>query len=123
MLQNSTSFEQASFLLGSQSMNYNRMQDHLLGSKNQQCAYLRVVDHIECLDGTVVSVQASDFRACHPQNMTGPYEYVECASHHAIPHFEKFFQSDRSTDEIYVYGYVPIHVVIDFVNDHGGYMA
>jgi hypothetical protein len=76
---------------------------------------------IMCKDGTQVSVQASQFHYCIPRNDTGPYTKVEVGFPTVAPTQRlKDFAEDAEYLTETVYGYVPLDVVQEFLDEHGG---
>ena len=78
---------------------------------------------ITCADGTTLSVQASHTHYCAPRTDTGPYFEVEVGYPSVAPpdSWREFFDGDWDkgpTDS--VYGYVPIELVREFIEAHGG---
>ena len=76
-----------------------------------------------CADGFSVSVQASEYHYCTPRiNGADKYETVELgfpsAEDSLIVDYAE--EADRPTDT--VYGYVPVHIVCELVEKHGGIM-
>lgn len=83
---------------------------------------------IICADGTVLSVQASQYHYCSPREDEGPYDSVEVGfikDGAGVPltppedwreHGDGCFPSD-------VYGYVPVEKVEAFIAEHGGRAA
>lgn len=76
-----------------------------------------------CADGFSVSVQASETHYCTPRiNGADKYETVELG----FPSVEDSLimdyaeEADRPTDT--VYGFVPVHIVCELVEKHGGIM-
>ena len=83
--------------------------------------YELIRPHLVCADGFSVSVQASEYHYCWPRiNGAEKYESVELG----YPNLEDSLimdyaeDDDRPTDT--VYGYVPIHIVCELVEKHGG---
>ena len=80
------------------------------------CSYKDVLPAIKCVDGTTLSVQASEMHYSTPRENTGPYTNVEVwcirATTDIAPHFD-YDESDPS-------GYVPIEAVVQFIDAHGG---
>jgi len=79
------------------------------------------IKRIECVDGTMLSVQASNSHYCSPQSNHGPYTQVEIG-YPSIPileciHYAESKENLTST----VYGYVPIALVAEFIVNHGGF--
>ena len=79
----------------------------------------RVAPKIHCVDGAIVSVQASEWHYCTPRNNHGPYTHVEVGYPSTNPpdlwavYADGEFPSD-------VYGYVPVELVEQFIESHGG---
>ena len=76
-----------------------------------------------CNDGYSISVQASEFHYCEPRcNGMQDYESVELG----YPSIEDELINEYAEDEPYtetVYGYVPIEIVEELINKHGGIKA
>lgn len=83
---------------------------------------------VTCKDGTVLSVQASEFHYCSPRDNEGPYASVEVGFLHDpngeqvpapdtwLPYADS--HSDGAMSD--VFAYVPIELVERFVADRGG---
>lgn len=76
-----------------------------------------------CADGFSVSVQASEYHYCTPRiNGADKYETVELG----FPNLEDSLitdyaeEDDRPTET--VYAFVPVHIVCELVEKHGGIM-
>jgi len=82
---------------------------------------VRVKPKIVCADGFTISVQASSFHYCSPRTDSGPWGMVECGYPSAHPG-EDFVEYAEDMDNPLetVYGYVPIDVVQDLIDKHGG---
>jgi hypothetical protein len=82
----------------------------------------KVRPQIVCMDGATISVQASRFHYCSPRNDHGPYSEVEVG--YPTPDFPEGVQwkdnPDRPDSES-VFAFVPIKVVSDWIDSHGGY--
>ena len=76
-----------------------------------------------CNDGFSISVQASSFHYCKPRlDGIQDYESVELG----FPSMEDELINEYAEDEPYtetVYGYVPIEIVEELINKHGGIKA
>lgn len=76
---------------------------------------------IHCVDGVSLSVQASEYTYCLPQeNFLDEYTHVEVGF---IQQGEDLFdppELEEYSDGEDVYGYVPVELVVDFINKHGG---
>lgn len=76
---------------------------------------------IICNDGTKLSVQASRSHYCIPRNDFGPYTHVEVDYPTAVPHDDMLaFAEDIECPTETVYGYVPVGIVNEFIQTHGG---
>lgn len=75
-----------------------------------------VLPAIKCVDGTTLSVQASENHYCTPREDVGPYTEVEVwcikATTNVAPHFD--YVDDEPS------AYVPIEAVVQFIDAHGG---
>lgn len=73
-----------------------------------------LAEHVVCKDGTTISVQASAFHYCTPRNNFGPYTHVEvwCAS---------VWPTEFDYDEEGPSAQVPIELVAQFIDAHGGF--
>lgn len=75
---------------------------------------------IICMDGTRLSVQASEYTYCNPRENRGPYSSVEVG--YPSRRIEKLMPWAEALDDPTetIYGYVPIEVVEEVVADCGG---
>lgn len=77
---------------------------------------------IVCMDGTSLSVQAGEFLYSSPRQNVGPYYSVEVGYPSRV--FEQllpYMDGDADTNPLEtVYGYVPIELVEQIVEDCGG---
>jgi len=75
---------------------------------------------IVCADGYQVSVQASSMHYCSPRDNVGPYEFFELG----FPSGPDVLIDEYAEDCTYgpggVYPHVPLKVVLDLLNKHGG---
>ena len=83
---------------------------------------------IVCADGFTMSVQASDFHYCDPRSDYGPYTTAEVGfPSEKDPELEKFAEDPDALIESgavqTVYGYVPVEVIMDVIERHGGMVA
>ena len=76
-------------------------------------------DKIRCADGTVLSVQASHTHYCTPRLDYGPYSHVEVGYPTADPPETWRTYADGEYPST-VYGYVPVELVREFIDSHGG---
>lgn len=88
--------------------------------KGKGYAFLKVRPSIECSDGLILSVQASNTHYCQPRENNGPYSTVEIGfPSDVIPEIMEWAESpEKPTDT--VYGYVPVEVVDAVIAAHGG---
>jgi len=79
---------------------------------------------IETEDGQSLSVQASSTHYCTPRENEGPWHNVEVGFPSIEPpeswagYMDGDWEADDRTNT--VYGYIPIEMVVDFINKHGG---
>ena len=82
----------------------------------------RQAPRLECIDGTSLSIQVSESHYCNPRKSDAfPYSSVEVGFPDIAPpdSWKPYCEEwDKPTDT--VYGYVPIKLVEEFINDHGG---
>ena len=83
-----------------------------------------VADRIACRDGVSLSVQAGRLLYSHPQDDDGPYEAVEVGFPSVSPpdSWQEYFDGDWDAEDHTgsVYGYVPVELVREFIELHGG---
>lgn len=83
-------------------------------------AFIR--SRIQCNDGFSISIQASSFHYCNPRRtFEGPYTelelgYPSCSEELLMPYIE----NDSREPEDTVYPYVPVEVVDEMIQKHGG---
>ena len=88
--------------------------------------YKEISDWIQYVDGATLSVQASRTHYCSPRDNFGPYSHVEVGFPSIAPPdtWEPYADCDHQdfvdnpTDQ--VYAYVPIHLVREYCDLHGG---
>ena len=96
------------------------MDNHI----NEDGRFSFVIPRIELNDGESLSVQATENHYCKPRENEGPWHLVEVGYPSVDPgevwreYFDGDWENESHTDS--VYGYVPIDLVIDFINAHGG---
>jgi hypothetical protein len=86
----------------------------------------RVFPAIHCADGFHISVQAHYGAYSQPRaNDAVPYSKVECGFPSGpVPQLAQWKDgSAEQRDEECVYGYVPVGVVADLIEAHGGFAA
>ena len=78
-----------------------------------------IIPVMKCYDGFSMSVQAGEYHYCSPRN-SGPYTSVEVGfpSERVESLMEYAEQPDNPTGS--VYAWVPIEVIVDIINEHGG---
>lgn len=77
-----------------------------------------------CNDGYSISVQASSFHYCKPRlNGIQDYESVELGSPSTEDELINEYAEVNSDYTKTVYGYVPIEIVEELINKHGGIKA
>lgn len=86
-------------------------------------ARLNHVPKVICADGFTMSVQASSSHYCSPRDNEGPYVSVEIGfPSERVEEFMDYIDGNRDdtdpTDT--VYGWVPVHVVVEVIDQHGG---
>lgn len=82
---------------------------------------LKTIDGILCRDGFELSVQASDFHACAPRRLCGPYRKVEVmARRGTLPRRYLGDNDESGGDDYAIYRYVPIETVVNVIDAHGG---
>lgn len=74
---------------------------------------------VVCVDGTSLSVQASETHYCTPRNNQGPYSEVEVWCISPMPEPGLITEFDYSSEE--PSAYVPIEAVAQFIDAHGGF--
>jgi len=98
------------------------LQKLLNGNRISRSAQLKTIPRLCFASGQSMSVQASDFHACLPRRLHGPYTHVEVGLPSiAMPELMPFIQhEDRIPPEKSIYPYVPIEVVMDIIVEQGG---
>lgn len=79
---------------------------------------------VVCHDGFVMSVQASEFHYCSPRENEGPYFSVEVGfpsqkDDLLVPYAEIWEEGDPVWSNL-VYPYVPVEIVLEVIDNHGG---
>ncbi len=92
---------------------------YLIGTQAQQGQW-KVLPKIKCKDGFSLSVQASRMHYCYPRTDKGPWHAFELGmpSDPVESLLEYAEDPDRLTET--VYACVPIQLVVDIINEHGG---
>ena len=77
-------------------------------------------DRIVCKDGFSLSVQASQGAYCTPRDNIGPWSKVEVGFPSSAPELIGQWAEDPDHPTDTVYGYVPIKLVEELIELHGG---
>ena len=73
-------------------------------------------ERVECLNGTTVSIQASEYHYCNPRNNAGPYETVELGFPTVPPTAAIIACAENPDDPTEsVYGQVPVDLVREWL--------
>ena len=85
--------------------------------------WVRNREAIKCVDGFSMSVQASKSHYCTPRDNFGPYSKVEVGF--PSERVEEFmpFAEDANSPTNTVYAWVPIEIVEQVIESHGGAKA
>ena len=79
-----------------------------------------VTKRIECNDGFSISVQANNFTYCMPrEDKAWPYSEVELGFPSEVDDLIEDYSEEPGTTET-VYPYVPIDIVNELIEKHGG---
>lgn len=93
------------------------------GSIVQTVQFKNLAQSIICMDGTSLSVQASECHYSLPRRNFGVYTHVEVGFPTSDPpnSWADYFDGDfESSDKCDVYGYVPVELVREYIESHGG---
>lgn len=75
---------------------------------------------VECADGFTISIQANSAAYCSPRDNDGEWYQVECGFPSApVPELAEWKEGEGD-DTKTVYGYVPVEVVSELIEKHGG---
>ena len=75
---------------------------------------------IICKDNTTLSIQASKMHYSTPREDNGPYTHVEVGYPSVIPPKTWAEYADGEYPSSNVYGYIPIELVNEYIELHGG---
>ena len=78
--------------------------------------YKAITKPVICVDGTTLSVQASEFHYSSPRENVGPYTEVEVWRVSNTTGIEQFFDYSEEDPS----AYVPIEQVVAFIDSHSG---
>ena len=83
--------------------------------------YEEIRPRVECKDGFVISVQANKYAYCTPK-INGPctYEKVELGFPNRKDELILKYAEDEFNPTATVYGWVPVEVVNELIEKHGG---
>lgn len=104
-------------------MNASELNEYLSGEESES-GFKDIKPRIELNDGESLSVQTGRTHYCTPRSNQGPWADVEVGFPSVEPpeswaqYFDGDWQSGDRTAS--VYGYVPIGLVVDFIEAHGG---
>lgn len=74
-----------------------------------------------CNDGFYVSIQASEYHYCAPREHNAwPYKSFELGFPSEVDPLIEDYAEEPGTTET-VFGYVPVEVVVELINKHGGF--
>ena len=79
---------------------------------------------VVCADGATISVQASRTHYCHPRDDEGPYTEVEVGfptNVDEMPVSWKEYAEDTDQVVADIYAFIPIELVVQFIDEHGGF--
>ena len=89
--------------------------------------FKNLTNWIHCADGTILSVQASHTHYCLPRTDDGPYFCIEIGYPTVAPSetWAEYFDGEWGKDDptSTVYGYVPVELVRQYIEAHGGEVA
>jgi hypothetical protein len=75
---------------------------------------------VVCKDGFKMSVQASEYHYCSPRDNRGPYTHVEVGFPSQRVEALMPYIEDESDPTRTVYSHVPIEIIPQIIEDHGG---
>lgn len=102
---------------------YDRKANRILLGRALDRAYLNHVPRIICADGLSFSMQASSGHYCDPRDSIGPWNEVEIGfPSERVGQFIEYAEDPERPTET-VYGWVPLPIVCDVINAHGGFSA
>jgi len=96
------------------------LQNLLNGQVAERASAFKTVPPLECADGLVLSVQASDFHASIPRSLIGPYRAVEVAALEPLNELAEWFCERSSGDGFFFYKFVEVHNLLRLINNRGG---
>lgn len=83
--------------------------------------YLPIIPAAYCKDGFEISIQASEYNYCSPRiNEASIYTSFELGYPSKKDELITEYAEDKEKPTDTVYGYVPVHVVNELIEKHGG---
>lgn len=81
-----------------------------------------ITRQVTCMDGVTLSVQASTSHYSSPKTNTGPWTKVEVGYPKGITAMPQSWQEYAEDSEPVsdIYAYIPIELVAQFIDEHGG---
>jgi len=102
----------------------NKIQAHLMRKDRvfhtDYGVYLKPAPRITCVDGFNISIQASESAYCEPRMNNGPWYMVELGYPSAPDDLIQSYAEDPARPTDTVYGWVPIFIVTEMIDAHGG---
>lgn len=85
----------------------------------------KIRERVVCADGASVSIQAGRHTYCTPRDDYGPYTAIEAGFPTERPpdSWFSYMDGDDADPTQTVYGYMPIVLVAEFINAHGGMVS
>lgn len=100
-----------------------RISERFRGEVNGLNRHLKHVPQIVCADGFKMSVQASAFHYCSPRDSEGPWSRVEVGFPSDRVEALMPWAEDENDPTGTVYGYVPLRIVAEVIDQHGGFAS
>jgi hypothetical protein len=75
---------------------------------------------VYCKDGFSISIQASKYHYCTPREDIGPYSAFELGYPSIKEELIMEYAEDSNSPTDTIYGYVPLKVVENMIEKHGG---
>ena len=94
-----------------------KLQAHLAAPKQEFVSgfwHKPNAEKVICADGFKMSVQASKTHYSHPRKNIGPYTEVEVWLCGTVPEWSEYGDGEEP------YAYVPIELVVQVIDQHGG---
>ncbi len=96
------------------------LKQHTAYEKGFRGPMQKQFDHIECVDGFTMSVQASRTHYCRPREDGAWWDQVEVGYPSAEEPLLMPYAESPETPTMTVYGYVPVEVIDAVIEKHGG---